>query len=96
MSQTKSTRLKSYKEKSILDNILWFVDNYLPQKKKRLSRKENRRYDLEPDFVFKIKKFASYRSKVLRGDFYDTKVTFTVGNWAFPYLNILKRLKLLK
>ena len=96
MSQKKVTNGKSYQVKTILDNILWFVENCLPQKKRRLSHDEFRLDNFEWLTINKIKKLASERSKLLSGDLSDTKVTFTVGNWALPYLYFLKKIKLLK
>tara|TARA_Y100000589_G_scaffold327831_1_gene370496 strand:- start:476 stop:766 length:291 start_codon:yes stop_codon:yes gene_type:complete len=96
MSQEKSTIKKSNQDKTILDNILWFIENYLPQKKKRSSHPEFRLDKFESFTIKEIKKLASSRSKSLNGDLSNTKVTFTVGNWALPYLNLLKRIKLLK
>ena len=96
MSQKKSIISKKYQDKTILDSILWFIENYLPQKKKRSSHSEFRLDKFESFTIKKIKNLASYRSKSLGGDLYNTKLTFTVGNWAIPYLNLLKRIKLLK
>ena len=96
MFPKKSTKLKNYQNKSTLDQFLWFVENYLPQKKKRASRKELRLDTLEAETIKQIKKFASVRSKSLTEDLNNTKVTFTVGSWALPYLNLLKRSGLLK
>ena len=96
MSQKKSIYTKNYQDKTILDNILWFIENYLPQKKKRSSHAELSLDKFELFTIRKIKKLAFDRSKSLRGDLNTTKLTFTVGNWALPYLNFLKRIKLLK
>ena len=96
MSQKKSTIAKSYQDKTILDSILWFIQNYLPQKKKRSSPSELRLDKLESYTINKIKKLAFSRSKSLGEDFCNSKVTFTVGNWALPYLNLLKRIKFIK
>ena len=96
MSYKKLTKIKNYQEKTIIDNVLWFIENYLPQKKKRLSSEEYGLENLESDTVSKIKKLAFARSKSFTGDLNTTKVTFTVGNWALPYLNFLKSIKLLK
>ena len=96
MSQKKSTFSESDQVKTILDNVLWFIENYLPQKKKRSSHSEFRLDKFESFIIKKIKKLASNRSKSLGGELMNTKVTFTVGNWALPYLNLLKRIKLLK
>mgnify|MGYP001158658862 CR=1 FL=1 len=96
MSQKKSAHGKSYQKKTTLDNILWLVENYLPQKKKRSSNQEFNLDKFESFTIKKIKKLASSRSKSLSGDLKNTKVIFTVGNWALPYLYFLKKIKLLK
>ena len=96
MSQKKSTISESNQDKTILDNILWFIENYLPQKKKRSSHTELSLDKFESLTIHKIKKLASDRSKSLRGDLSNTSLTFTVGIWALPYLKFLKRIKLLK
>ena len=96
MSQKKSTHTKNLQDESILDNILWFIENYLPQKKKRSSHVELSLEKVESFTIRKIKKLAYDRSKSLRGDLSNSTLTFTVGNWALPYLNFLKRIKLLK
>ena len=96
MSQKKSAHTKNYQDEIILDNILWFIKNYLPQKKKRSSHAELSLDKFESFTIHKIKKLASYRSKSLKGELSETPLTFTVGNWALPYLNLLKRIKLLK
>ena len=96
MSKKKSTKIKKSQNKLTLDQVLWFVQYYLPQKKKQDSRKELRMDTLEAKTINQIKKFASVRSKSLSKDLTNTKVTFTVGSWALPYLNLLKRTGLLK
>ncbi len=96
MSQKKSTHNKSFKDERILDNILWLIENYLPQKEKRSSHSELSLDKFESFTIKKLKKIIFYRSKLLRGDLSNKTVTFTVGNWALPYLNFLKRIKLLK
>ena len=96
MSQKKQTHTKNYQDETILDNILWLIENYLPQKKKKSSYSELSLDKFESFTVHKIKKLACDRSKSLRGDLSNTKITFTVGNWALPYLNFLKRIKILK
>ena len=96
MSQKKITHTKNYKNETILDNILWLMENYLPQKKKRSSKSELGLDKFESMTINKIKKLAYERSKSLRGDLSNASLTFTVGNWALPYLKFLKRIKLLK
>ena len=96
MSQEKSTHTKNYQNDTILDNILWFIKNYLPQKKKRSSYSELILDKFESFTIHKIKKLASNRSKSLGGDISNRTLTFTVGNWAIPYLIFLKRINLIK
>ena len=96
MSQKKLTHNKNFQNEAILYKILFFIENYLPQKKKRSSHKELSLDKFESLTIHKIKKLASDRSKSLGEDLNSTKLTFTVGNWALPYLNLLKRMRLLK
>ena len=96
MSQKKSTHTKNCQNESILDMVLWFMENYLPQKKKRSSHVEPILDKFESFTIHKFKKLAADRSKSLRGDSNNTTLTFTLGSWALPYLNFLKRIKLLK
>jgi len=96
MFKKKSTKLKQFQNKSTLDQVLWFVENYLPQKKNRASRKELCLDTLEAETINQIQKYASERSKSLTEDLTNTKVTFIIGSWALPYLNLLKRTGLLK
>ena len=96
MSQKKLTHTKNYQNETILDNILWLMENYLPQKKKRSSKSELSADKFESLTINKIKKLAYERPKSLRGDLSNASLTFTVGNWALPYLKFLKRIKLLK
>jgi len=96
MSQKKSIHTKNYQNPTILDNILWLIENYLPQKKKRSSNTEFSLDKFESSTINKVKKLATSRSKALRGDLSNATLTFTVGNWALPYLNFFKKIKLLK
>ena len=92
----KSKPLKSLPKKSTLDQILWFVENYLPNKKDRATRKEFSIDSLEEETIKQIKKFASIRSKSLNTTPTNTKVSFTVVNWALPYLKLLKQIRIIK
>ena len=96
MSQKKFTHTKNHQNKTILDNILWLIENFLPQKGKRSSNAELSIDKFESMTINKIKKLAYDRSKSLGGDLSNASLTFTVGNWALPYLKFLKRMKLLK
>ena len=96
MLQKKSTKIKSYQKRTVLDNFLWFVENYLPQKNKKSLVEDYPLEKLESDTINKIKKLATDRSKSLRGDSYNSTIIFTVGSWALPYLNFLKTIRLIK
>ena len=96
MLQKKSKQLKQSPKKSTLDQVLWFVENYLPNKEHRATRKELRLDTLETEIINQIQKFASVHSKSLTPTATNTKVSFTVGNWALPYLKLLKQIGLLK
>ena len=96
MSQKKLTHTNNYQNEKILDNILWLIENYLPQKKKRSSHTEHSLDKFESLTIHKIKKLAYDISKSSRGDLKCTTLIFTLGHWALPYLNFLKRMKLLK
>tara|TARA_B100000963_G_C22351614_1_gene547530 strand:- start:348 stop:638 length:291 start_codon:yes stop_codon:yes gene_type:complete len=96
MFQKKSTNAKIKQDKTLLDNVLWFIENYLPQKKKRASYSEFPLDEFESFTIKKIKNLAATRSKSLEEDLSNAKLTFTVGIWALPYLNLLKRIKLLR
>ena len=96
MSQKKLTDTKNYQNETVLDDILWLIENYLPQKKKKSSYAKLSLDKFESMTIYKIKKLAYDRSKSLRGDISNASLTFTVGNWALPYLKFFKRIKLLK
>ena len=96
MFQEKSNRPNTYQKKSTLDLVLWFLENYLPNKKRRGTRKEFLLDTLEADAINLIQKLTFHRSKSSTPEPTNTKVLFTVGNWALPYLNLLKQIGLLK
>ena len=96
MLQKKSKQLKVSPEKSTLDQVLWFVENYLPQKKHRATRKELRLDTLETQTINLIQDLASARSKSLTPEPTNMKVSFTFGSWALPFLKLLKQTGLAK
>ena len=91
MFKMKSRRLNNQQRKSSLDHVLWLVENYLPQKNNKGSHKEFSIDNLEAETIKQINKLASFRSKSIAEELNNTKITFTVGSWALPFLNILKR-----
>ena len=96
MTQEKSTYRKYNQDKTILDRLLWLVENYLPQQKKGSSNDKFLLENLESITNKKIKRMVKALYKVLRRDLSNTKITFTFGKWAAPYLYSLKRIKLIK
>ena len=63
--------IKKYKQfnnsskKSKLDQVLWFIENYLPQKKDRVVQKKLHMDILEAETFKKFSKLASKRSKYI-------------------------------
>ena len=96
MFKGKSNKLKKYPKKSTLDQVLWFVENYLPNKKHRSNRKELTLNILEAKTINQIQKLASVRSKSLTPEQTNIKVSFTFGKWALPYLKLLKQIGVTK
>ncbi len=88
---------KKYKQfnnslnKSKLDQVLWFIENYLPQKKDRGVQKKLYIYNLEAKTINKFSKLASLRSKTLLPTTNNTTISFTFGDWALPYLKLLRK-----
>ena len=93
---------KNYKQlndtsnKSKLDQVLWFIENYLPQKKYRGVQKKRFMNNLETEIIKQISKLASLRSKTLLPATKNTTISFTFGNWALPYLKLLKKIGIAK
>ena len=88
---------KKYKQfnnspnKSKLDQVLWFIENYLPQKKYRGVQKKLYMDNLEAETIKKFSKLASLLSKTLLSTTNNKTISFTFGNWALPYLKLLKK-----
>ena len=91
MFKMKSRRLNNQQRKSSLDHVLWLVENYLPQKKNKASHKEFIIDNLEAETIKQINKLESLRSKSITEKLKNTKIAFTLGSWALPSLNFLKR-----
>ena len=95
MFQGSFKKSKHFHKESKIDRILWFVENYLPQKKKRAIRKGILMNNLEANNIKKNQNFVFVLSKILTITLNKNKVLFSFGNWALPYLKILKRKGLL-
>ena len=95
MFQGSLKKSKHFNKESKIDRILWFVENYLPQKKKRAIRKGILMNNLEANNIKKNQNVVFVLSKILTITLNKNKVLFSFGNWALPYLKILKRKGLL-
>ena len=92
MFKKKNKQIKTSPNKSNLDQVLWFIENYLPQKKDRGVQKKLYIYNLEAEAVKIFSKLASTRSKTLLPTTKNTTISFTFGNWVLPYLKLLKKI----
>ena len=96
MFKKKNKQIKTSPNKSNLDQVLWFIENYLPQKKDRGDQKKLYMDNLEAETIKIISKLTSTRSKTLLPTTKNTTISFTFGNWAFPYLKLLKKIGIAK
>ena len=96
MFKKKYEPFKASPNKSNLDKVLWFIENYLPQKKDRGSKKNFYIDNLEAKTINQFSKLASLRSKTLLPTTKNTTISFTFGNWALPYLKLLKKIGIAK
>ena len=92
MFKKKYKQFNNLPNKSKLDQVLWFIENYLPQKKDRGVQKKLDMDNLEAETIKKFSKLASLSSKTLLPTSNNTTISFTFGNWALPYLKLLKKL----
>ena len=90
MFKKKNKQIETSPKKSNLDQVLWFIENYLPQKKDRGVKKKLNMDNLEVKTIKIFSKLASSRSKTLFPTTKNTTISFTFGNWALPYLKLLK------
>ena len=96
MFKKKNKQIKTSPNKSNLDQVLWFIENYLPQKKDRGVQKKLYMDNLEAETIKIFSKLASKRSKTLLPTTKNMTVSFTFGNWAMPYLKLLKKIGIAK
>jgi len=92
MLNKKNKQIKTSPNKSNLDQVLWIIENYLPQKKDRVVKKKLSMDNLEAETIKIFSKLASTRSKTLLPTTKNTTISFTFGNWALPYLKLLKKI----
>ena len=96
MFKKKNKKIKTAPNKSNLEQVLWFIENYLPQKKDRGVQKKLNMDNLEVDTIKIFSKLASTRSKTLFPTTKNTTISLTFGNWALPYLKLLKKIGIAK
>ena len=96
MFKKKYKQFNNSPNKSNLDQVLWFIENYLPQKKYRGVQKKLYIDNLEVETIKIFVKLASTRSKTLFPTRKNTTISFTFGNWTFPYLKLLKKIVIAK
>ena len=91
-----SKQFKASNNKSKLDQVLWFIKNYLPQKKERGLQKKLHMVNFEAKTIKNFQKLSSLSYKSLMPTTKNTKISFTLGNWALPYLKLLKKIGIAK
>ena len=96
MFKKKNKKIKISPNKSNLDQVLWFIENYLPQKKDRGVQKKLYMDNLEAETIKIFSILASKRSKTLFPTTKNTTISFTFGDWALPYLKLLKKIGIAK
>ena len=96
MFQDEYKQIKDSPNLSKLDQVLCFIENYLPQKKERGVKKNIYIDNLEAESIKNFSKLASKRSKKLFQTSKNTTISFTFGNWALPYLKLLKKIGIAK
>ena len=96
MFKKKNKQVKTSPNKLNLDQVLWFIENYLPQKKDRGVQKKLFMDNLEAENIKIFSKLASILSKTLLPTTKNTTISFTFGNWALPYLKLLKKIGIAK
>ena len=96
MFKKKYKQIKYSPNKSNLDQVLWFIENYLPQKKYQGVQKKLYMDNLEAETIKIFSKLASSRSKTLIPTTKNTTISFTFGNLGLPHLKLLKKIGIAK
>ena len=90
MFKKKYKQIKNSPNKSNLDQFLWFIENFFPQKKNRSVQKNLYMDNLEAENIKKFSKLVYKLSKIIVPT-RNTTISFTLGNWALPYLKLLRK-----
>ena len=96
MFKKKYKQFNNSHNKSKLDQFLWFIENYLPQKKDRGVQKNLYLDNLEAETNEKFSKLDSIWFKTVSPSTKNTTISFTFGSWALPYLKLLKKIGIAK
>ena len=96
MFKKKNKQIKPSPYKSNLDQVLWLIEKYLPQKKDQGVQKKLYMDNLEAETIKRFSELASIRSKTLLPTTKNTTISFTFGTWALPYLKLLKKIGIAK
>ena len=96
MFKKKYKQFNNSTNKSKLDQVLWFIENYLPQKKDRRVQKNLYMDNIGGETIKQFSKLISIRSKTLFPTTKNTIISFTFGNWALPYVKLLKKIGIAK
>ena len=96
MFEKKNKQFKKSPNKSNLDQVLWFIENYLPQKKDRGVQKTLYINNLEAKNIKQFSKLAALHSKILLPSTKIKTISFTFGDWPLPYLKFLKKIGIAK
>ena len=96
MFKKKYKRYNNFPDKSKLGQVLWFIKNYLPQKKNRGVQKKFYMDNLEAATIKKFSKLASILYKTLFPSTKNMAISFTFSDWALPYLKFLKKIGITK
>ena len=82
MFKKKNKQIKTSPNKSNLDQVLWFIENYLPQKKDGGVKKKLYMDNLEAETIKIFSKLASTRSKTLLPTTKNKQSLYSATNFA--------------
>tara|TARA_B100000674_G_scaffold383202_1_gene326327 strand:- start:321 stop:608 length:288 start_codon:yes stop_codon:yes gene_type:complete len=88
-------KLNHTNNKTIIDHTLFFIENYLPQKKNKAKSKSIKNNILEKKSNKQLF-FSDFIGMVLSTPNNSKKLTITLGKWASPYLNLIRQIASLK
>ena len=96
MFKKKYKQFNDLPNKSKLDQVLWGIENYLPQKKDRGVQKKFYMDNQEAEPIKQFSKLASQRFKRIFPNTKKTTISITFGNWALPYMKLFKKIGIAK